>query len=45
MNIKVKYQLTEINSKLSRIIELQKETISQLEFISIHIVNKENVEK
>ena len=41
--MKTKDQLTEINSKLSTLIELQKEVLSQLEFISIHIVKEEKV--
>ena len=44
MKPKVKDNLTEINYKLSRIIELQKETVSQLEFISIHVVKEEKIQ-
>nr|AQS29391.1 hypothetical protein [uncultured archaeon] len=43
--MKTKDQLNEINIKLSKIIELQKETISQLEFISIHVIKTEDVKK
>ena len=37
--------LNEIRSKLSNIIELQKEALSQLEFISIHVVKEEKVKE
>jgi len=41
--MKTKDQLTEINSKFSTLIELQKEAISHLEWISIHAAKEERV--
>lgn len=45
MGTKVKDQLIEINSQLVRLIELQREIISQLEFISIPVIKEEKVNK
>jgi len=37
--------LNEIHSRLLNIVELQKEALSQLEFISIHVVKEEKVKE
>ena len=45
MSTKVKDQLIEINKKLSILIELQYEAVSQLEWISIYVIKEERVKE